>query len=1419
MSLVFSLLRDPPAHGQQAAVAHYQALQQLKSWPEFSYYLAYILALCRDEAVTTRSQAGLQLKNQVKEQWDRTPAHQQDYVKAAVIESMAADGHYLRNIVGTIVANIAVRCKIAGWPGILQHLGALLDHPNPALQDSAFNALSKICEDIPKELIASNDVWGKPLHFLLPKFLSFFHHPKAEFRIYALTSVNVFLYFMPLVMQMHLDAYMQAVFVLARQDENKEVRRRVCQAFVLLLEKTGGGGERGGVGGGGVSDRPLQPHLDGLINFMLHACNDDDENVALEASEFWAAYCDNAKSDMKALLANYLSPLVATLVKGMRYSDDEIELSLEDDDNNAQVPDKQQDIRPSIHRGKTVRYDGAASPSGGGGAGLPPDSGGGDPAASGGGSTGGGGGSGGGVYGEDYDDDDVDDDDDGFYDEDDDEEVSNWNLRKCSAAALDALANAYGSLLFSHLLPLLKQLLSAPSTPTPPAAATGASPTASGGGSSRNGPVEGWILRESAVLALGAVAEGCFADIAVHLHELIPYLLTFLKDKKPLVRSITCWTLSRYSKWVVLQAEGAAFFQPLLEGLLASILDSNKKVQEAACSAFATFEEEAGVRLQAHLPRILSYLMHAFTVYQSKNMLILYDAIGTLAESVGDALRAPECVALLMPPLMAKWNDIPDDDRAIFPLFECLTSVSTSLGPAFVHYSSPVFLRCLAIISRTLEHQRSVDHSNALARQQGGGEEAMEYVDSEFIVCALDLLSGLAEGLDGHVDALLTAHPHTLQLLFECFPEADTRVLTDHGFLHLHQVEARLRAGDDVLYACYDVASAALCYRPGRLVYPAPPKVLLTFASAGESQRWGEAAAEEAEEEGEGVDCSGHLSLRVTPSHRMYAQLGEEVAAEGGRVQWRQSGEGAQAQVAPPSIHHASSLLSPCHCPPAVACEHRRAHLRMQAYAEAGHSSSAANASTSHRARMQRTLGLSDAAVPHFLRLLGFWLTRGFLSPLQPSTGDVLPVVHLHSQSTQSAWVAQALSHCGLGDDEWDSAGDGVCIRAARWCRWFHAQFSASGLAASSCPQPPPSPSPLPRGRAASATDTRPLSDDDAASPPPPPTTPPAVRDAPSPLSSPPYTSHLLPSWLLMHLPPSDLRLVIDGLRRADAASHGQDVIHTADPALRDQLLQALLHCGFSPYAHLLPPSSSPSPPALPPLPVWAVTWATPSTSDPSASALRPSLPRQRGVTARPYDPQRDGRTFCVEVDHPDHLLFVQRTSPPSPPSSSSSSSPASPLLFSRPVITGNCMQDRDPDVRQSSFALLGDLAKVACTHLLRHLHHFLPLCATNLNPHFSSVCNNASWAVGELAIKAGAAPLAPHVDRLMANLILILCPAPIPSPTGGPPLPPKPVQSSLLENASITIGRLGLVCPQQVSGEAGGVRAAVVPAVGGVEG
>ena len=88
--------------------------------------------------------------------------------------------------------------------------------------------------------------------------------------------------------------------------------------------------------------------------------------------------------------------------------------------------------------------------------------------------------------------------------------------------------------------------------------------------------------------------------------------------------------------------------------------------------------------------------MSAFSKYQAKNLLILYDAIGTLADSVGNHLNKPvsyslciseslslsicpvsqEFIQLLMPPLIGKWNELKDEDKDLFPLLEVCTIIN-----------------------------------------------------------------------------------------------------------------------------------------------------------------------------------------------------------------------------------------------------------------------------------------------------------------------------------------------------------------------------------------------------------------------------------------------------------------------------------------------------------------------------------------------------------------------------------------------------------------------------------------------------------------------------------------------------------------------------------------------------------------------
>ena len=89
-------------------------------------------------------------------------------------------------------------------------------------------------------------------------------------------------------------------------------------------------------------------------------------------------------------------------------------------------------------------------------------------------------------------------------------------------------------------------------------------------------------------------------------------------------------------------------------------------------------------------------------VLQHKNLLILYDAIGTLADSVGHHLNKPEFINMLMPPLIQKWNQLKDEDKDLFPLLECLSSVATALRSGFFPYAEPVFQRCVSLVEQTL---------------------------------------------------------------------------------------------------------------------------------------------------------------------------------------------------------------------------------------------------------------------------------------------------------------------------------------------------------------------------------------------------------------------------------------------------------------------------------------------------------------------------------------------------------------------------------------------------------------------------------------------------------------------------------------------------------------------------------------------
>ena len=468
------------------------------------------------------------------------------------------------------------------------------------------------------------------------------------------------------------------------------------------------------------------PEIQNVVDYMLYSTQDKDDDVALEACEFWLQFAEDPA--LASHLQPFLGKIAPVLLKGMVYNEIDL-LMLKGDEDDAAVPDKAEDIKPQHYGAKVHRNERMEDAAVNGGAGPSKQSRAGIEA---------------GLAAAAEEDDE--DDEDDFYDDDDDDDedgVGDWNLRKCSAAALDVMAVQFSQELLDILLPLLKERLFS----------------------------QDWKERESGILALGAIAEGCIAGVQPHLPTLIPLLVNTLNDPKPLVRSIACWTLSRYSSWCVAtktQEHQQTFFLPTMEGLLRMVLDNNKRVQEAGCSAFATLEEEAGADLEPFLQPVLTTLVFAFNKYQQKNLLILYDAIGTLADSVGSALNRPEYVNTLMPPLISKWQTLADDDIDLVPLLECLASVTIAIGPGFLDHSPAVFQRCVQIIHNTLLTYQQETQKPLSER---------ELPDRTFIIVSLDLLSGLTQGLGPNVGTLVAqSNPPLLPLLALCITHQDPPV-------------------------------------------------------------------------------------------------------------------------------------------------------------------------------------------------------------------------------------------------------------------------------------------------------------------------------------------------------------------------------------------------------------------------------------------------------------------------------------------------------------------------------------------------------------------------------------------------------------------------------------------------------------------
>ncbi|KAF2087120.1 ARM repeat-containing protein [Saccharata proteae CBS 121410] len=689
-----------------------QMLRQAKAAPDINNYLAYLftsnqppagLNLAADAYHMARSAAAVMLKNDIRTSYKTIPDSSKTYIRSIVLSALQDQNAQIRNYAGNVITEVVKQGGILGWPQILAELIALVGNESgsisEAAQEGAMGALLKISEDNRRAL--DRDYQGqRPLDFLFPKLLEFTTSTSAKVRSNALACMNVFIPDKSAVVMSNLDATLLHLFRLAG-DPSDEVRKMVCVAFTAIAE---------------IEPERIKPHMEGLVEYMITQQRNPDQELALDAAEFWLAIGED--ENIRGDLGPFLPKIIPVLLESMVYGEDDVlRVEGENEDADAEQEDREQDIKPTFATAKSARFGDAdiVIPHTNGTTKETTNA-----------------------------DDDLSEGEIEDYDDDDEagmDPEEQWNLRKCSAAALDVLASVFGGPVFEVTLPYLKENL----------------------------VHHEWPNREAAVLALGAVADGCMDFVQPHLPELTRYLISLLQDKQPAVRQITCWSLGRYSTWAS-HLDGAGrqeYFEPMMDGILQRMLDGNKRVQEAAASAFANLEEKANKQLTQYCPVIVRQFVECFARYKDRNMFILYDCVQTLAEHVGPALANPQLVELLMPALIQRWNKVSDHSREMFPLLECLSYVATALGDTFAPFAKPIFSRCINIVHQNLEE-------TFVAANNPG----MDQPEKDFLVTSLDLLSAIIQALEEQKSAelVVTSEPNLFQLLAFCMNDVNNDV-------------------------------------------------------------------------------------------------------------------------------------------------------------------------------------------------------------------------------------------------------------------------------------------------------------------------------------------------------------------------------------------------------------------------------------------------------------------------------------------------------------------------------------------------------------------------------------------------------------------------------------------------------------------
>ncbi|CCW69436.1 unnamed protein product [Phytomonas sp. Hart1] len=302
-------------------------------------------------------------------------------------------------------------------------------------------------------------------------------------------------------------------------------------------------------------------------------------------------------------------------------------------------------------------------------------------------------------------------------DDEDEEGVEEWNLRRVSALTLDNLSEYFGDRVLMPVLVEIDRMMQ---------------------------PSEPWMHIEAAVLALGAICDGCFDSLTPYLPSISDRLLELLEapDTHFLVVNIALWTGTQIGQYLV--------HEPLrLERFMRAVLNKmqspSKLTQESATSALATMSELCTEgQLKGLVGDIVLSIAHCMRGYQLKNRVLLFETLKTFCECTEYALRENSAaIQQLMSILGEAWAGTPNDSPLILSFFQSMASVCRVLGPQMQPMAGEIFARAYGILAIHMQMRLRA------------AETQTEPPEPEFLITSVDLLSGLFDALGSSMEPLI----------------------------------------------------------------------------------------------------------------------------------------------------------------------------------------------------------------------------------------------------------------------------------------------------------------------------------------------------------------------------------------------------------------------------------------------------------------------------------------------------------------------------------------------------------------------------------------------------------------------------------------------------------------------------------------